>query len=133
MSAAKHTPGPLQVRIAANGDVAVLNERKDIVAECFADIRHERESARDEALANATLYAAAENLLELVRISIGNVRSLGPAGALGDLPHAPYREWLAQLEAAYAKATGAPQTTECTCAAQDMPFGRCCKAAGSAP
>ncbi len=48
----------------------------------------------------------AAELIEIVRMTIGNVRSLGPAGALASV-HTPYREWLAQLEAAYAKATGA--------------------------
>ena len=51
------------------------------------------------------LFAAAPELLDLIRVSIGNVRSLGPAGALAQV-HTPYQEWLAQLEAAYTKATG---------------------------
>jgi hypothetical protein len=45
------------------------------------------------------------DLLELIRVSIGNVRSLGPAGALAQV-HTPYQEWLRQLEAVYTKATG---------------------------
>lgn len=49
--------------------------------------------------------SAAQELLNIVRISIGNVRSLGPAGALAQV-YAPYQEWLAQLEAAYRNATG---------------------------
>jgi hypothetical protein len=53
----------------------------------------------------ADLAAAAPELLELIRVSIGNVRSLGPAGALAQV-HTPYQEWLAQLEAVYTKATG---------------------------
>jgi hypothetical protein len=57
---------------------------------------------RDE---DARLIAAAPELLELIRLSIGNVRSLGPAGALAQV-HTPYQEWLAQLEAVYTKATG---------------------------
>lgn len=57
--------------------------------------------------ADAMLEAAgAPELLEIVRITIGNVRSLGPAGALAQV-YTPYREWLAQLEAAYTNATGA--------------------------
>ena len=51
---------------------------------------------RDELLAD---------LVALVRISIGNIRSLGPAGALARVDQ-PYEEWLRQLEAIYAKATG---------------------------
>jgi hypothetical protein len=53
----------------------------------------------------ADLAAVTPELLEIVRITIGNVRSLGPAGALAPV-HTPYREWLAQLEAAYTKASG---------------------------
>lgn len=108
MSAAVHTPGPwdtsynegwpfcqtVYVRAAGWGLVAAVN--------IDPQMPHLIEQQR----ANLRLIAAAPELLELVRISIGNVRSLGPAGALGDVPHAPYREWLAQLEAAYAKATG---------------------------
>lgn len=43
-------------------------------------------------------------LLRAVRISRGNVASLGPAGALGPV-YAPYEQWLAMLDAAIAKAT----------------------------
>lgn len=62
---------------------------------------------RDEqSEATARLIASAPEMLEAVRIAIGNVRSLGPAGALSAV-HTPYREWLSHLEAIYAKATGA--------------------------
>lgn len=54
--------------------------------------------------ARANLILAAPQLLEIVRVSIGNVRSLGPAGALGPV-YEPYTVWLAHLEAAYAAAT----------------------------
>lgn len=53
----------------------------------------------------AMMFAASPELLEIVRISIGNVRSLGPAGALAKCDQ-PYREWLTKLEAAYYMATG---------------------------
>lgn len=58
----------------------------------------------EQAQAVAALIAQAPELLRLVEISIGNIKSLGPAGALGDLPHEPYRVWLAQLEDVRAKA-----------------------------
>lgn len=55
----------------------------------------------------ATLAAVAE-LIDLLRISAGNVRSLGPAGALEALPHGPYGEWLRQLDAALARCGSQP-------------------------
>ncbi|UYB51193.1 hypothetical protein OCJ37_14485 [Xanthomonas sp. AM6] len=48
-------------------------------------------------------HAAVAELISLLRISAGNVRSLGPAGALEALPHGPYGEWLRQLDAALAR------------------------------
>lgn len=61
MSAA-HTPGPLTTRVSKEGDVAVM-QGHNVVAECFASIRHAYEDARPEALANAKLYSAAPDLL----------------------------------------------------------------------
>jgi hypothetical protein len=61
-----------------------------------------------EQKANATLYAAAPELLAALQVTRGNVASLGPAGALANLPvYAEYREWLAVLDEVIAKATGA--------------------------
>lgn len=69
---AKPTPGPLIVRVGANGDVGIIATSQTstgldiggaLVAECFADIRRPLEGARAEALANATLFAAARDLL----------------------------------------------------------------------
>lgn len=51
---------------------------------------------RDPALAPA--YAAWREAAELIRVSVGNVAALGPAGALAPV-HTPYAEWLAQLRA----------------------------------
>lgn len=55
--------------------------------------------------ANARLIAAAPDLLAALKTTAENIRSLGPAGALANV-YAPYREWLAVVEAAIAKATG---------------------------
>lgn len=102
----KHTPGPLRAVAATySGDHAIKDASGHIVAECFEAIRSAFECSHEEAKANATLYATAPEMLDLIKVSIGNVKSLGPAGALDALP-TPYREWLAQLEAIYAKATG---------------------------
>lgn len=54
---------------------------------------------------NAALIAAAPELLDVLKTTAGNIRSLGPAGALGSLPE-PYTVWLAVVEAAIAKAEG---------------------------
>ena len=56
-------------------------------------------------IANVHLFAAAPDLLEALRVTAGNIRSLGPAGALDQVPM-PYVQWLAMVEAAVAKAEG---------------------------
>jgi hypothetical protein len=70
------TPGPLVVRVGANGDVGIIAtgqaaDGKDIggalVAECFCDIRRAGEGARAEALWNATLFAASLDLVAALR------------------------------------------------------------------
>ncbi len=73
MSAA-HTKGPLQVARAKNGggDYAVMDANKNIVAECYEDIRELGECAREEALANATLFAASHEMLELLQTWTGD-------------------------------------------------------------
>lgn len=69
MSDTKFTPGPLTVRRAGkhatpsgSADCAVVAEDKFIVAECYSNIRRYDEFSRDEAMANATLYAASPDL-----------------------------------------------------------------------
>lgn len=74
---AKPTPGPLIVRVGANGDVGIIATSQAVegadqiggalVAECFAEIRRAGEGARAEALANATLFASARPLLDAVQ------------------------------------------------------------------
>lgn len=50
------------------------------------------------------LLALHDEMLETLRTTRGNIRSLGPAGALDalpeDLPWMPYRPWLAAVEQA---------------------------------
>ncbi len=94
---ALHTPGPLRaLQSRATGDVAVLNKEGSfnyVVAECFADIRRNGEQAREEALANAKLYAAAPDMLAVLK----QVDKLLPIGFL---------EFRAEISAAIAKAEG---------------------------
>lgn len=52
--------------------------------------------------ANAAMVAATADLLQALETTASNIRSLGPAGALGPVP-LPYREWLAVVESAIAK------------------------------
>jgi len=70
---AQPTPGPLVVRVGANGDVGIISTSQkaagediggSLVAECFAEIRRAGEGARAEALANARLFATSHDLLE---------------------------------------------------------------------
>lgn len=99
MSAA-HTPGPW---LQDEGDpLVIVNAAGSSLGEMSAGdpfITYEQQYA------NARLAAAAPALLTVIRTSIGNVRSLGPAGALGRVPM-PYQEWMRVLEEAYVKATG---------------------------
>ncbi len=53
-----------------------------------------------ETIANAQLIAAAPDLLEVLKITAGNIRSLGAAGVLPE----PYTVWLSEVESAIEKA-----------------------------
>lgn len=112
-----HTPGPLVVRVGANGDVGIIATeviaRGDtdiggaLIAECFAEIRRADEGARAEALANATLFAASHDLVA----ALERTRSL-LAIAEGQFPpefNAKVREAVTQARLALAKAGAADQ------------------------
>lgn len=60
--------------------------------------------AADQAQRVADLEALVAELLACLRLSRGNVASLGPAMAIE--PHTPYRPWLAELDRVIAKAEG---------------------------
>lgn len=102
----KHTPGPWRLEMVEDRAIKHLcpvgTDDLSILTVVHQD---DTPFAAVYSDADARLITAAPDLLEMVRITIGNVRSLGPAGAL-DKVWPAYREWLAQLEAAYAKATG---------------------------
>ena len=66
--------------------------------------------AEDTVIELRRLHAVNAELVEQVRISIGNVRSLGPSGALDGIPYAPYLIWLAKLVDVYTKATATQST-----------------------
>jgi hypothetical protein len=65
-----HTPGPWGIRKSKNGsgDVGISAPNvKNVIAECFAAMRHHDEKATDEATANAQLMAASPDLLEVAK------------------------------------------------------------------
>ena len=64
-----------------------------------------RRSRVTKASRYARLISSAPDLLEALEITAGNIRSLGPAGALAQVL-TPYREWLAMVEGVIAKAKG---------------------------
>lgn len=107
-----HTPGPWDRRSTYNTLTDEIGVRGKALATVWVRrsdgvLSDESRIVTDEeGESNARLIAAAPDLLEAVRITIGNVKSLGPAGALDDVPYAPYREWLRMLEDTLAKATG---------------------------
>jgi hypothetical protein len=57
-----------------------------------------------ENAANVALIASAPEMLEVLRTTAGNIRSLGPAGAIE--PFTPYLEWLRVVEEVIAQAEG---------------------------
>ena len=103
------TAGPLHIKVADNGDVAILTAADDIVAECFTDIRYLGEWARDEARANATLYAAAPLMLEALQRAADTMRDTAMYfRVLGKIEGAEaYATAEADARAAIAAATGA--------------------------
>lgn len=100
----KHTPGPWDAAIEHGCHAVIAAVAGEPKAVAIVGNRTPDDGYEATRFANARLIAAAPELLEALRITRGNVASLGPAGALE--PYAPYREWLAMIDAAIAKATG---------------------------
>jgi len=67
----RFTAGPLSVMRSngprAEGEVGILDDQRNVVAECWADIRFEGEQALDEAMANAVLFAHASRMVDMLR------------------------------------------------------------------
>lgn len=119
MSRAKYTRGPLRAKRSTNGtgDAGVLDAANHVIAEAFAAIRRYDERAEEEALANATLYAAAPDLLKVLRVARSYVQA--NRDSLADCHRQPATgklkpadvcalddELLACIDAAIAKAEG---------------------------
>ena len=56
-----------------------------------------------DGISNGDLIAAAPEMLELLKTTASNIRSLGPAGVFGPVP-TPYQIWLQAIEDVIAKA-----------------------------
>lgn len=103
----KWTKGPLTVRkAAAFSDCGIISEGKYVAGEAFADIRRNGEDSRAEALANATLWAAAPDMYAALA-TIALWREAGWARA-GFIDAAQMREHEDEtIRVAIAKARGA--------------------------
>ena len=136
MADVKHTPGPWRY-VRANpspttGEHLIAGAKPGYLAEV-------RDCGSGSVAANARLISAAPDLLESLRAFVSpwdgdSVEEIESQSGLATSVR------IEQARAAIAKATGgaarategsATDAAECTCAAKDMPFGRCCKA-GSA-
>lgn len=74
----EHTKGPWKFRAdGRTGDCGICADGTGIFVEAFAEIRHAGENAREEALANARLIAAAPDLLDVCREFLSVI---GPEG-----------------------------------------------------
>ncbi|MFZ1625571.1 MAG: hypothetical protein WAU48_12445 [Gammaproteobacteria bacterium] len=92
----KHTPGPWATRLPPEskyGDCVVHAPRLYIGVDT------------DNSVADARLIAAAPEMLDVLRTTLGNIMSVGPAGHLDDVPM-EFREWAAVVSRVIAKAEG---------------------------
>lgn len=99
---AKHTPGPWHV--GGRDKCTVYDRFNQRLANSFEGVMATQRSD-SECHANARLIAAAPEMLEVLQTTLGNIMSLGPAGALESVPM-PYRVWADVVRAAISKATG---------------------------
>jgi hypothetical protein len=111
---ARHTPGPFTPCFETfDGDAVGFHITEHVAGSCrpIASFRqklgamHAYPLSSGEIAANGNLFAAAPELLEALKTTEGNIRSLGCAGALDQIP-SPYRGWLKVVQEAIAKAEG---------------------------
>lgn len=103
----EHTPGPWVIAMQADPKAGWKGLSVESAAGYVANLV--MQPGGDNERANARLIAAAPDLLEILKTTAENVRSLGPCGALGPV-FEPYAAWLTQIEAAIAKAEGRSQS-----------------------
>tara|TARA_R100000365_G_C2748574_1_gene80543 strand:+ start:51 stop:392 length:342 start_codon:yes stop_codon:yes gene_type:complete len=109
---AQHTPGPWQW----DGDYTLrpANPRPELHTvhtilspdgETFGFMSADYKDVLAENAANKVLMASAPELLEALKTTLGNIMSLGPAGALESVPM-PFRVWAEVVKNAIDKAEG---------------------------
>lgn len=107
----KHTPTPWGINAYGEvcqdkGEFYGLRDRVEVTGFLLTG-----SSGNAEAAANTAHIVRCVNsheaLVNILKITAGNIRSLGPAGALENVPR-PYRIWLDEVEKALA-AAGDPQ------------------------
>ena len=109
MSTTKHTPGPwswtdeYQARDLSETWTLIGPDGYGILS-CDGKAN----SPMEFHPSNARLITAAPELLEVLKTTLGNIKSLGPAGALDSVPM-PYQVWTQVVADAIAKATGEQQ------------------------
>lgn len=112
MSTAKHTPGPWEW----DGDYTLrpANPRPELHTvhtilspdgETFGFMGADYKDVLAENAANKLLMATSPEMLEVLKTTLGNIMSLGPAGALESVPM-PFRVWAEVVKAAIDKAEG---------------------------
>ena len=101
---AEPTPGPYHQNGFCLGVVIAIHDGPDAHGNHYVDGRHQHTVATCERVEDAAHIVRALNahepMLEILKTTAGNIRSLGPAGRLAS----DYEVWLAEVEAAIAKA-----------------------------
>jgi hypothetical protein len=112
MNTAKHTPGPWEW----DGDYTLrpANPRPELHTvhtilspdgETFGFMEADYKDVLAENAANKLLMAASPDMLEVLKTTLDNIMSLGPAGALESVPM-PFRVWADVVKAVIDKAEG---------------------------
>lgn len=112
MTAVKHTPGPWvwdgEYTLRPADPRPTLHTVHTILSpdgETFGFMNADHKDVLAENAANKVLMAAAPDMLEVLKTTLGNIMSLGPAGALESVPM-PFRVWAQVVQDVIAKAEG---------------------------
>jgi hypothetical protein len=95
MADTKHTPGPW----ATTGNLIEGSDGETIAYVTAYNTLTPKQQA------NARLLAASPEMLAVLKTTLGNIMSLGPAGALESVPM-PFRVWAQVVSDVIAKAEG---------------------------
>lgn len=105
MADTKHTPGPW---VALGVTVTSSPSNASPTGYALAHVLNPYAGAKgsaDRVEANARLLAASPEMLAVLKTTLGNIMSLGPAGALESVPM-PFRVWAQVVSDVIAKAEG---------------------------